>query len=443
MLEDVLAKWGATEVSAMDVYADMFHLGEGLIQRSDEAPGKFKANPIILGGEGYADTSTVHRKILFEDTFEDTVREFQDYYWAIISGCTYFGRVNDARHQSKLCAMLFDLDGQDDGTLNNFFSGAVNAGAYPVPNYVVLSGNNVHLYYVFDEPVSLYPNVKTQMKALKYAITDRIWNPYTSREKRVQHQGINQGFRVIGGETKVYGVRARAFRLNKHPHTPEDLSECVGFDLDFDAKWKARTMTLDEAAKAYPEWYQRIVIGGGEPGRWTCKRDLYDWWIRQIKQGAAYHHRYFCILALAIYGVKCGIPADEVRRDAMALVPFLNDLNKEEPFTESDVDSALECYDERYVRFPRDDIAKLTGIPISANRRNGRPQKQHLKISRFARDLNYSDGRHWYDAGGRPKGSGTKEEAVRAYAAAHPEANHSEIARALGVSRPTVIKWLR
>ena len=27
--------------------------------------------------------------------------------------------------------------------------------------------------------------------------------------------------------------------------------------------------------------------------------------------------------------------------------------------------------------------------------------------------------------------------------AEHPEANHSEIARALGVSRPTVIKWLK
>ena len=48
---------------------------------------------------------------------------------------------------------------------------------------------------------------------------------------------------------------------------------------------------------------------------------------------------------------------------------------------------------------------------------------------------------------GRPKGSPNKahpkRDAILAYAEEHPEANHSQIARALGVSRPTVIKWLR
>lgn len=37
----------------------------------------------------------------------------------------------------------------------------------------------------------------------------------------------------------------------------------------------------------------------------------------------------------------------------------------------------------------------------------------------------------------------TKADLVREYAAEHPDANHSEIARALGISRPTVIKWLK
>ena len=32
---------------------------------------------------------------------------------------------------------------------------------------------------------------------------------------------------------------------------------------------------------------------------------------------------------------------------------------------------------------------------------------------------------------------------IRAYAREHPEANHSDIAKALDVSRPTVIKWLK
>ena len=40
-------------------------------------------------------------------------------------------------------------------------------------------------------------------------------------------------------------------------------------------------------------------------------------------------------------------------------------------------------------------------------------------------------------------GAPTKKDLIKSYAAEHPEANHSEIARALGVSRPTVIKWLK
>ena len=44
---------------------------------------------------------------------------------------------------------------------------------------------------------------------------------------------------------------------------------------------------------------------------------------------------------------------------------------------------------------------------------------------------------------GRPVGSGIKRQQILDYATTHPEANHSEIARVLGVSRSTVVKWLR
>ena len=38
MLEDVIKSYGGTEVSAMDVYIDMFKLGDGWIQRENEEP---------------------------------------------------------------------------------------------------------------------------------------------------------------------------------------------------------------------------------------------------------------------------------------------------------------------------------------------------------------------------------------------------------------------
>ena len=77
-----------------------------------------------------------------------------------MNGLTYFGKRNAAENASKMYAMIFDIDGITDETLNNFLSGAYVSEAYPVPNYVVLSGHNIHLYYRFESPIALYPNIK-------------------------------------------------------------------------------------------------------------------------------------------------------------------------------------------------------------------------------------------------------------------------------------------
>ena len=46
MLADVIEMWDGREVSAIDVYRDVFRLGEGFIQKKDEPAGSYKANPI-------------------------------------------------------------------------------------------------------------------------------------------------------------------------------------------------------------------------------------------------------------------------------------------------------------------------------------------------------------------------------------------------------------
>ena len=90
-------------------------------------------------------------------------------------------------------------------------------------------------------------------------------------------------------------------------------------------------------------------------------------------------------MCLAIYAVKCDIPYEKLEKDAYDLVPFLNDINPEEPFTVDYVNSALECYDDRYYTFPIKDISKLSGIEIQKNKRNGRKQRLHLKLARANR----------------------------------------------------------
>ena len=443
MFDEIIKKWGGHEVSAMQVYTDLFGLGEGLIQRQDEEPGEFKSNP--LGYWKNDGEQRGHRRILFDDTFEETLKEMQEADFSIMNGLTYFGKRNAAENASKMDAMIFDIDGITDETLNNFLSGAYVSEAYPVPNYVVLSGHNIHLYYRFESPIALYPNIKLQLKELKYSLTGKLWNRYTSTEKKVQFQGINQGFRVIGGKTKIEGVRVRAFELNVHPFSLEELCQFVpeAKRVDETKQYREHKYTLEKARQLFPIWYDRRVLNKQPSGRWTDKRDLYDWWKRKIKESASYGHRYFAIMALAVYGVKCDISKAEVEKDAMEFISFLDGLKPEAPFTEEDCKSALECFDEKYVTFPRVDLEKITGIEIPPSHRDKDKrlkQKEHLELARFSRDIRQRmNGTKWTDNSGRPD----KAEIVKQWRLEHSEGRKADCIKDTGLSKPTVYKWWR
>lgn len=438
MLQSVIEKYGGYEVQAMDVYRDMFKLGEHYIQEENEPAGSFKANPL-----GYMKQNGAVKgkyRILFEDSFEQVLNELQQSDFAILNGISYYGRKNTQENASKMYALIIDVDGVTDQGLSNFFYGAYSEEylIYPVPNYVILSGHGVHLYYIFEEPVSLYPNIKLQLKELKYALTRKIWNRnVTDLYEHVQYQGLNQGFRVIGGKSKIDGVTVRAYKMHDHPYSINQLNEYIPEESQVDSTklWKESRMTLAEARKKFPDWYERIVLQKQECGTWTCKPDLYYWWLRELKSGAAYGHRYFCIMCLAIYAIKSGIEYDQLEQDAMGLIRFLNGLNEDEPFTESDVRSALECFDRKYKTFPIDDIVKLTAIQIQKNKRNGRKQALHLKIARSTLAImNEEIGRSLQ---GRP----SAEMVVAEWVQLHPDGRKAECIRDTGLSKKTVYKW--
>lgn len=454
-VEELLAAYGASEVSAMDVYGDIFDLGGGLIQRSGEHHTS-KPNPIILGKFG----EKVQRQIMLEDTFEEQLRYFQEAEWSFLNGITYWGRFNRGNTQGQMCAMIFDLDGIQPTLLNNFLHACFvdvfdGHGFYPIPNYIILSGHNVHLYYVFEAPIYLYPQAKYELKKLKYGLTRRIWNPNTSEIEKPQYQGINQGFRIIGGKTKNGGV-VRAFRLNTHPFSVATLNEYVQEDERANVTEvvnPTRKYTLKEAQQLFPEWYERVVVLGLPKKTWECNEGLYNWWLKKLWSGVAtWGHRYFCIMALAIFAAKCGIlDRDRVKKDAMELLDTFNSLKPTEPFTEDDIDSALECLDLRYCRFPRHDIEKITAVRIDSNkRRKGNDrigQEKHLYLARRRKEDMKTLGIDFKNPEGRPAGSLNKQypkrDLILNYKEEHPEATQREIAKALGVSPTTVNKWLK
>lgn len=449
-LEKILVDRGGVEVTPYSMYEDIFRLGDGYIQCSgkDKETSNHKANPIVYYKNDNSEKG--HYRILFDDTFKETLEEALEADFCIINGITYFGRKNLSAHANKMYAMIIDLDGVGERQLVNFLDGALSDYPYwHIPNYIVLSGHGIHIYYLFEEPIPLFPNMKIQVKELKYATIKKIWNEYTSTIDKIQFQGINQGFRPPGAKTKIKGYRSKVYKLNTHPCNLETLGGYVDieFRVDEEKLFKESKLTLEQARVKYPLWYEkRIVNKEKSVNKWDIASKvhgnnpyaLYDWWMKKLRTGASYHHRYFCVMAAVIYAVKVGVPFEKVKEDCYNLIPFMNTLTNEEKFKAADVKSALELYDERYCTFPISDIIKITDINIEKNKRNGQKQADHLEEARAIRDIRQKrQGKKWTDGNGRK----SKGDIVKAWQREHPGGKVTECARELNISRPTVYKY--
>ena len=217
-------------------------------------------------------------------------------------------------------------------------------------------------------------------------------------------------------------------------------------------------LSLAEAKEKYPDWYERRIVKKAvsythldvykrqvkkeRRGRWTVKRDLYDWWLHRIADEIRVGHRFYGIMTLAIYAKKCGIDEDELRRDAFALLRPYDDMSVEDinRFTKDDVVCALEMFNEDYVTFPRDDIAKLSGLTMPVNKRNWRKQAEHIKMMNLIRD-EINGNKNWRNKDGRPKGSGTAQARVYEWRQQHPEGRKADCHRETGLDPKTVRKW--
>ena len=428
---DTFKRYDYEEVKAPYFYHEVFMLDEDYLQNKDDESGLFKTNPIGIG----MNNKKPFKRIMFKDEFETNLKELQKAEFSILSGLTYFGRKNTMANASKAFALIFDIDHVSEKELGNYLFGIKNE-VYPKPTFIVMSGSGIHAYYVFDKPIDLYPKTKLLLKELKFELTDLMWNGYTSGEKNKQFQGINQGFRIVGSPTK----RNSSVRAFKSPSGRVSLSYMNSFvqrkDLDFSQLYKESTMPLAEAKEKYPEWYEKIVVQGKKKGTWTTHEGLYEWWFNKIKDETTYGHRYYAIMALAIYAIKSDIPFERLEKDAFSLMFAFNKLNEEEPFTDYDVRSALECYDIRYKTFPRYDIEKITAIDIPVNKRNGRTQKEHIKIMNAMKNVKR-------ELGELNEGRPSKEILVKEFLTENPELSVTEIANQLNISRPTVYKYLK
>lgn len=379
------------------------------------------------------------------------LEEIKDREFVITSPISYIGRNRTAKNSRFLYAFAIDLDGVGKQQIEDIFYQYKN-DVMPKPNIIVSSGNGLHLYYILEKPIALFDNIKILLKRFKYGLIDLVWNSYTSSVKKRQYQGIFQGFRIPETKTK-FGEVVRAFYLeNSELYTVEKLNHWVTgrrklVDTEIDIINKAlyvpKKLTLKEAKEKYPDWYERRIVKGDKSRKkWHIKRDLYDWWKRTItdNEKVVEGHRYFCIMSLAMYGLKCDIPYEEVKADAYSFLEEMESKtgNQDNHFTEEDIEDALKAYKESYMTFPRKDIEIVTGISIPPNKRNYQKQKDHLEEIRMIRDLRMKrQGKKWTDNNGRK----SKKDEVISYLLFNQNVTKYKCIKETGLSKPTVYKY--
>ena len=380
------------------------------------------------------------RRHLITDELEE-LSEIQGTDFTIMSPISYFGRQRRGQNARYLYAMVFDLDGVGMPQLRDTLH-QMNKDIIPRATFVVNSGTGLHLYYVLTEPIPMYPQNQKILKELKYALTRQIWNRFTSSIKEPQMQGILQGFRVVGTSSKLgkdypevayrYGGAVALEQLLDY------IPDSNGEQQRIQALMRKSRLSLAEAKEKYPDWYDRRVVKKERRGRWTVKRDLYDWWLHRIADEIKVGHRFYGIMTLAIYAKKCNIDEAELRRDAFDLLKPYDDMSEEDinHFTKDDIVCALEMFNEDYVTFPRDDISKLSGMTMPVNKRNWRKQAEHLGRARVVQAFDDPDGK-WRNKDGRPKA----QKKVYEWRQQHPAGRKADCHRDTGLDPKTIRKW--
>ena len=375
--------------------------------------------------------------------------------FTLCNGISYAGKTRRSKNARYCYAIIIDVDyikraessnqpGAPIGLVD--MEHQIQQGFLPEPTALVLSGSGIHVYYILDEPIPMFQRNTQELQKLKDALTKKWWlhGLVGQAGKDVQIQSVHQAFRVPGTKTKD-GRRATAWWLRGEKTTIDALNQYVErvdrAIIDMSSTTRHGTTPMAVAKEQWPEWYQQRVVEGRPRQTWVCKRSVYDWWLRRLRDGATAGHRYWCVMVLAVYGIKCQVPKDVVEADAMGLVRYLDGMTTEQDnhFSIQDVKAAMKAYNPDYITYPIHAITARTGIQIVRNKRNYRRQSAHLILARAMQHTRAMLGEDVL--GGRPKGSGTKKQQVHDYFVAHPESSVTQASHDLDISRPTIYKW--
>lgn len=471
------------EINPYDFYREIFGYGE-LDEFGVYTKGKYIGialeitdqtciTKVKVGDKEIEKEKTIVYRHTVTDDLDVVVELQKSKYFCVMAPISYIGKdrkSSNARIMYALCVEIDNLivmkNGQQLGLENLIDMYSDRAHWLPKPTFIVASGNGLHLYYQFECPLVLFPNTVNSLKLYKKQLTKMLWNKNVTTdytEDRIQQESIFQAFRMPGTLTRK-GDKVVAFRVGDKVSI-DYMNSFMYSDLkgkcDIEGVYKSNLL-LKEAKQKYPEWYEKVIVNGNRSKKeWALSRNVYDWWLRQIKEKAVDGHRFHCIMMLSIYAIKCSnydakknpnpVTQEEFEADAWSLLEEFNQRGKraDNPFTKYDILCAIQVYEDRgMITYPKNSIQYKSGIkivPSVPRRPKGQRLKQedHLEAARLIRDIRTKRAgkKDWREGAGRPIGSGTAEQKVRDYREEHPNARKVDCIRDTGLDKKTVYKW--
>lgn len=377
---------------------------------------------------------------------------------------------------TKFYALVLDVDDVTPAALDGLLQNC-SEGDIPTPTYITNSGSGVHFYYVLRKPLNVDGrNDRGRLRRFCSKLYSRFNKRFLEHYPLLQPHWMGQSYRLVGSLTKL-GQRTTCWQSGES-YSLEELAEWCGLDTEeylkppvkhatpkqlSYAKGIAKELGLEEPEgietlavcsnfiSAHRESYvESRTAKAKKSKRRKLKGGAGNWYKLSVRQVMGYTeqgHRYNALCALAVIAVKSEVDEEEFEKDLKKISRNWQVLRPnwwDDPWT-GEHDEAVMRYYRWAVNHGKnitsETLEEMLGFKFRRKvkkNENPRPQKRHLARARALQNVEDPEG-NWRNKTGAP----TKADQIRAYAAEHPEANHSQIARALGVSRPTVIKWLK
>ena len=327
--------------------------------------------------------NNLRNKIIFlEDVTKEALTKTVKRREVLMNAVTYIGRNKKSENAREIYAITIDLDNVTIDGLVQLLYRCYYDKQFPIPTILVNSGTGFHLYYVLDKPVALTKNNSSLLKKLQYALTETLWKPYITEApfECASKLSVTQGYRAIGCLTK-FGRVVRGYRMDAPYYTLQQLAEF----LDEDKKLQKNEF------KSLGKMEEKFVYSNNYVVR-EVKRHIdyknygfYNFCFEHLKNKTPIvGKRYFNFIGLVSAAVKNKYPKELLKKDLEELWNIYIEETTTHSFPKKVINDALKIYDlENTKKYTKRHLEKLLQIKFGEpNKRNGREQKDHLKLAR-------------------------------------------------------------